>query len=495
MDQKLIIKELYKKGVLVTPKILIQIQQGFTLEQIENSIQGLEKPIEQINTSSESNIIFHLPLNVNLSKIPNSSIQIIESYDVPSKKREIRHFIRHFNVRFDQIKNILQSRHELQSLLLINKILAKQDKEEVSFIGMVQEINITKNGNILLSLEDKTGQISVLINKNKPELYNLGKELVYDEVVGITGMLGNNIVFANNVIQPSIPLNKEFKKSPDEAYMAVISDIHLGNDKCLENEFSKFIEWINGKVGNDSQKQIALKIKYLFINGDLVEGIGIYPSQEKDLVINDIYEQYDKFAEYLNQIRKDIIIVITGGNHDAMRIAEPQPPLIIKYTKKIHEMENVILVSNPALLNIHKSENFPGFDVLMYHGFSFPYYGDHVESIRQAGGMKRSDLIMQFLLERRHLAPSHGSNLYLPQEEKDPLVISTVPDFFITGHIHFTTVQNYKNITLINSSCWVTQTDYQEKMGMMPEPGRVVLINLKTREPKIIKFFQEAKHE
>ena len=34
-----------------------------------------------------------------------------------------------------------------------------------------------------------------------------------------------------------------------------------------------------------SQEQIIQKINYLFISGDIIEGVGIYPSQEKDLEI------------------------------------------------------------------------------------------------------------------------------------------------------------------------------------------------------------------
>ena len=116
------------------------------------------------------------------------------------------------------------------------------------------------------------------------------------------------------------------------------------------------------------------------------------------------------------------------------------------------------------------------------------YYADNIDSIRSKGGQKRADLIMKSLLQKRHLAPTHTSNLYIPDSEEDPLVISTIPDFFITGHIHRVSVTNFRNITMANCSCWTAITEDQEKRGILPQPAKVPVINLKTRDVKIINF-------
>ena len=60
-------------------------------------------------------------------------------------------------------------------------------------------------------------------------------------------------------------------------------------------------------------------INYLVIAGDVVDGIGIFPGQDKELAISDIYEQYEKAAQYLNAVPKHIKIIISPGNHDAVR--------------------------------------------------------------------------------------------------------------------------------------------------------------------------------
>ena len=60
------------------------------------------------------------------------------------------------------------------------------------------------------------------------------------------------------------------------------------------------------EVGSDEQKEIAKKTKYLFLVGDLVDGVGIHPRQYEELDIKDIRDQYTKLADYLKKIPKHI---------------------------------------------------------------------------------------------------------------------------------------------------------------------------------------------
>ena len=124
----------------------------------------------------------------------------------------------------------------------------------------------------------------------------------------------------------------------------------------------------------------------------------------------------------------------------------------------------------------------------MYHGYSFDFYVANVDQIRNNGGYHRADLIMKFLLKRRHLAPAFKSTPYLPAHKEDPLLIKKVPDIMISGHIHYSSVAHYKGVTMICGSCWQGKTDFQEKLGHTPEPGRVPIVNLKTREVKVLRF-------
>ncbi len=422
------------------------------------------------------------------TKRSEGNVVVIFSYKEESKKREIQDFVLLFNKRYEAIKNMLYNRQELQNITSINRIKKKKEKETISLIAMVTDKQFTKNNNILLTLEDNTGQIKAIVNKNKPELYSEAKNIVLDEIIGVTGANAENIVFVNNVLWPEIPLHKEIRKSPTKEYALFLSDFHVGSDHFLAEEFNRFLQWINCKTGSEKQKEVASNVKYIFVIGDLIDGVGVYPEQDKELVIKDVYQQYKECANLLKKIPNHITLIVCPGNHDAMRIAEPQPELYRDFAAPLYELPNIVMVSNPGIVNIASTEDFPGFDVLMYHGYSFDYYVANVDSIRSQGGYDRADLIMKFLLQRRHLAPTHASTLYLPDANQDPLVITKIPDFFVTGHIHKTSVSNYRNTTLICGSCWQSKTPFQEKVGHHPEPCRVPIVNLQTREVKILKF-------
>jgi len=449
-----------------------EFEKGKNNEVYKQFIQFLEKPAE---------VKEQTPLE-------KKKVKIIISYGEDSKKRDIQDFVSHLNSRYQSLEKILRQRQEMQNIMSINRIIPKKDREQVSLIGMVVDKQKTKNNNIVLVLEDPSGSIKVLVNKNKPELFNLANDVVLDEVIGIVGVNGDKIVFANNIVWPEIPAIKELKKSPDETYALFLSDMHVGSNNFLAEDFNKFLRWINQDLGNETQKNIANKVKYIFIAGDAIDGCGVYPSQEQELVIKDVQSQYEECARLLGQIPRNINIIICPGNHDAVQIEEPQPPLYLNFAKSLYNLPNVTLVSNPSLVNIHSSDNFPGFDVLMYHGFSFDYFIANVDGLRTKGGYDRADIVMRFLLKRRHLAPSHESNLRIPDANKDPLFIKTVPDFFVTGHIHKSIAANYRNVTLICGSCWQSKTAFQEKVGHNPEPSRVPIVNLKTREIKILRF-------
>lgn len=424
-------------------------------------------------------------------KEEDSKTNIVFSYDKENLKKDVNNFVSYFNNRYKEIEKILKARQELSSLTSIARVNSKKEKENVAVIALVTEKTVTSNNHIILTVEDLTGEVNVLVSKNNPELYEVAKDVVNDEVIGISAVTngkGDNIIFSNNIILPDVPLSKEVKKSPEEEFAVFLSDLHVGSNNFLEDKFEKFLKWINGEVGSEKQKEITDKIKYLFIAGDLVDGVGIYPGQEEELTIKDIYEQYRKCAELLERIPKHINIIVCAGNHDATRLSEPQPPMFKEYTKPLIDMDNLYMVSNPAVINIGATKDFPGFDVLLYHGYSFDYYIANVDTIRNGGGYDRADLVMQFLLQRRHLAPSHSSTLYIPDSEEDSLVIRQVPDFFVSGHIHKVGVSSYRGVSLICGSCWQSMTSFQEKMGHHPEPARVPVVNLKTRDTRIMRF-------
>ena len=417
-----------------------------------------------------------------------AKISIVKSFEKTPNKRTVAEFVRYFNVRFRAMESMLKDRSELQGLTSVSTVKKKSDRERVSIIGMVLEKNKTKNGHYMLEIEDRTGVIKVLINKDNKDLYPIATDIVLDEVIGILGTTGGDIIFADSIIHPDIPLSKEMKKSPYDHNAIFMGDFHFGSKEFLDEEFRRFLLWINGKVGSMEQREQARKVKYVFIVGDLIEGVGIYPGQENDLSVSDVKGQYDLVAKYFKKIPSHIKIIICPGNHDVGRIAEPQLPIDKEYARSLWELPNVIMVSNPAYIACDVTDEFSGVNVLLYHGGSLIYYSDAVPSLRDQGGQKVADQVMAFLLKRRHLAPTHSSTMYVPDISEDPLVIDPIPDIFVTGHIHRAQSLNYRNVTCMNTSCWTAITDDQEKRGLEPQPGRVMLVSLQTRDVKILNF-------
>ncbi len=414
-----------------------------------------------------------------------NGVKVATSYALPTKKIEVEDFVKYFRNRFMLFRSILQEHAELQNLTSLNKI--SRQKQNISIIAMILNKRITKNRNIILEVEDLTGRATLLAISNKKEIFEKAKDLVLDDIVGFKCSGNNEILFINDIIFPDTTLG-ERKRHNKEEYAIFIADLHVGSNKFLEDEFLRFVKWVNAEIGSKEQREIAGKVKYVFVVGDLVDGIGIYPGQEDELLIKDINLQYDKVAELLSRIRQDITIIICPGNHDAVRIAEPQPLLDEKFASSLYKLKNVVFVSNPAVINLSSSKEFSGFNVFLYHGYSFDFYANGVDSLRLGGAYKKPELLINFLLKRRHLAPTHSSTLYFPYDKKDPLMIQEIPDVFVSAHIHKSAVSSHNKILTISCSCWQSKTPFQEKVGHEPDPCKVPILNLKTGGVNIIDF-------
>lgn len=481
-------QDLVNKGVLISPEI---IEKKYDEKLIQEVVNFFGQDLDVLDEELLKNYL------AKKQKTKPNQIIITKEYTKPARKRTYQDFVDVFNLRFKNTTTLLRSRQELSGVLSVSRIQQKNQNEKVSIIGMILDKTFTKKQNIILTIEDPTGKTTVIITKSeeKSDLYETAKDLQLDEIIGITGTVLNQAVFADNIIFPDIPISNELKKQPEEEYAVFIGDQHFGSKVFIKEAFNKFISWLKGEVGNDEQKEIAKKVKYIIMSGDIVEGAGTYPGQQEDLEIIDIVKQYEEAANWLKKIPSHIQMVTTTGNHDVGRLAEPQEKPYKEAAQALYEIPNLQLVSNPATVNIGKTDDFPGFNILLYHGGSLIYYSENIPSVRAQGGQKKADLIMKFLLQRRHLAPTHGSTLIIPDPEEDHLFIDQVPDFFVTGHIHRSMLANYRNITMINTSCWTETTDDQIKRGLQPQPARVAIVNLKTRQAKVMNFLTKEERQ
>ncbi|MEA1999405.1 MAG: DNA polymerase II small subunit, partial [Euryarchaeota archaeon] len=63
-----------------------------------------------------------------------------------------------------------------------------------------------------------------------------------------------------------------------------------------------------------------------------------------------------------------------------------------------------------------------------------------------------------------------------------------VPDIFHCGHTHTVGVSKYRNVLLINSGTWQSQTPYQKKRDINPTAGCATLVELSELKTKILDF-------
>ncbi len=438
-----------------------------------SDIEGLIKSLKENNVDFLDINTFHKLYEGEAST--DSSIEIIKNYEGEISEAKPANWVNYFNDRFNRLKTILMSK-DRSGLLSIANIKNMPQSSDVKSIVMVSSVSISPvKKYTILDIEDNTGSYKAIIT-------NPNQEILEDQVVIISGRKYNDAIFVKDIVFPDIQMKEKVKQEMDDAFILFLSDIHVGSKLFVEDAFEKFIKWINGEIQEYSD--IAKLVKFIVLNGDLIDGIGVYPDQEKELAITDLKGQYDKLYSFLDRIPKNIKIILSQGNHDATHIAEPQPKLDKVFAENLYKLKNAVFLSNPYQVNLIVGKST--INLLSYHGFSITYYANKIPKYTK---MDAEDIenIMKIQLKSRHLAPSHGSTQLMPLP-KDYLVIEETPDIYATGHIHKTLASIYKGTVLINSSCWQYQTSYQKKYGMVPDVAKIPVVNMRDKSFQILDF-------
>ncbi len=377
--------------------------------------------------------------------------------------------------KYNKLRSLMKKRPEASSATNINNIYRLSSSVEISTVGLVDNVHHTKKGNFLLSLEDLTGKISVLIQNNADNLesVNIIERTFKDQMIFVKGLYNpgedgrRGIIFANYVSKIDIPTDFKPNTSADPLSIALISDTHIGSKEFEEDLFNKFLNFLKGKSNNKALREIAAKIKYLVINGDLIDGIGIYPNQKEDLLISDIFKQFKKASELLSEIPEYIKVFYVSGNHEPVRNAIPRPAVPNKYCEDLINL-GITCLGNPSTIKTHDV------NTLIYHGESMH---DINRLIHDLDINKPIETMKEFLI-CRHLAPVFGEKTQIAPIQNDLLVLDKIPDIFHTGHIHINGIGKYRNVTLVNSGCFQAQTDFMRSFGIIPTPGIVPVIEL-----------------
>lgn len=413
------------------------------------------------------------------AKDVDSSIKIInDPTDQICTSGSLEEYLQYFQDRFNRIRKLLNKRIDARDAMPISEALKASANSKVKIIGMITQRRESKQ-RIFLTFEDLEASVTVLVPQNvAPKVMEKARALLLDQVVCVSAVKGrNDLLIAEDFVLPDVP-----KRTPNKAtvpiYAALISDLHVGSKTFMREEFNRFVLWLNGKFGNNSLRNLASHVKYVVIAGDLVDGVGVYPGQLKELAIKDIYEQYQKVSKFLEQIPDYIELIIIPGNHDASRKALPQPALPKEYAEPLYEARMVRSLGNPCTISLHEVE------LLLYHGRSL----DDVISVVPNASFHTPEKAMRLLLKSRHLAPVYGEKTPIAPEKRDFMVIERTPDIFHAGHVHVLRYDTYRGILLVNSGAWQEQTEYQKKMGLTPTPGIIPIVSLQTLQVKPVDF-------
>jgi len=387
--------------------------------------------------------------------------------EIAEPATDAKGFIEYFRSRFDQIETILKRRVDFRDAITIGSALKLPNKTKLKTIGIVNEKR-SKGPRLFLELEDRENTISVMATDDL--VIKQGLEVQEDQVIGIDAVkYTEDLLVATSFIFPDVPVNTPHR-AKEPLYVCFIADVHVGSKYFRGDLFDRFIEWINLERGTPQLKDIASKVKYVIIAGDLVDGIGIYPEQLNELTITSIYGQYTEAAKLLKRLPDYLEIAITPGNHDATRHSMPQPKIPIEYAQDLYKDPRVKMLPTPTRLNLG------GVEVLAEHGKAL----DDILSSTPGYDFQNPLKAIELLFRCRHLAPRYGQSTPLAPEKVDRLVIREIPDIFVMGHIHVNNWKKYKGTTLISLGAWQDQTPFQKRVNIIPTVGIGSIVDLQT---------------
>ncbi|MCW4018492.1 MAG: DNA-directed DNA polymerase II small subunit [Candidatus Bathyarchaeota archaeon] len=413
------------------------------------------------------------------AKNVESQIKVLEDpTDNLSSNGTVGEFLDYFQDRFKRIEKLLRQRMDLKAATPISEALKSQHKAKLKIIGMVTEKREAKQQQ-LITIEDLNASATILVpTKASEEVQRKAQVLLPDQIICAAVVKTRSHLFlAEDIIFPEVG-QKPMRRASEPVYAVLTSDIHVGSNKFNKEAFKRFVKWLNGQYGNEAMREIASHVKYCLVAGDLVDGIGVYPGQQKELTIRDVHNQYRYAAKIFSRLPEHIEIIVSPGNHDAPRKALPQPAISEDYLPTLQGSRRIYSLGNPCTVSIH------GVEVLMFHGRSL----DDIIGSVPGTDHEHPEKAMKLFIQGRHLAPIYGGKTTLSPEKRDFLVIDKVPDIFHAGHIHVLGMCNHRGVLVVNSGGWQEQTDYMAKLGLVPTPGKVPVVNLQTMEARVLSF-------
>ncbi len=474
LQQVKILRKLLVKGFNVSPEAL-ELLSKLDEKKLNEVVELLSKVDKAV---IEPEDVIHLTEGRRPAKekynIP-SRVDNISVIKVPRElgvKGTVDEFVSMVRSRFEFLKSILVRKSEVDPIPIADlKVSTRRNGDRILIIGMVMEKRVFRDFSIRMVLDDETGSMPVIFKKDS-RYWDRADKVPVDSVLAVKGTFLNGRIYAESFRVPDLEGNL-VKPGSAKGKAVLVSDTHIGSKYFNERSFDKFIRWLN----SDSAKDVH----YLIICGDLVDGIGVYPNQEDELKITDVYKQFSLAATYLERIPENVKIIYIPGNHEPVRQAEPQPIIPSEYLDELLDVRpDLISLPNPSMIGIGDVR------ILLYHGRSLNAIFKHIPGLQPI----RPETVveaMTWMLKLRHLAPIYGEHPIAP-ERKDWLLIDEVPHILHTGHIHVYGLGEYKGVNLVNSGTFENETPYIKSLGIEVTVGKVPIVNLENLKVEIENF-------
>ena len=378
-------------------------------------------------------------------------------------------FVDYFNSRFHQLSAIIRQRMEVRDAVPLSLALGLPVRKKFKTIGIVTQKR-SHGDKTFLELEDPECSATVMVTGK--DAIEKSLEVINDQVICIEGFkFRDDLLLANNLVWPDVPIH-DLRKADKPVCAVIIGDVHVGSKYFREDLFDKFVDWLNLELGPPPTRELASRVKYLIIAGDLVDGVGIYPNQIEELTLLNQRDQYTEAAHLLSRLPEYIEIIVTPGNHDAVRRSLPQPAVPESYAPELYKNPRVHMLPNPSYVSLH------GVEALIIHGKGM----DDILSSTPGYEFSHPVKALELLVRCRTVAPIYGQTTPIAPERVDRLVIKQVPDFVAAGHIHIHEYRKYKGISLITSGSFQSQTPFQKRMKLTPTPGVISVFNLQNHQ-------------
>ena len=373
-------------------------------------------------------------------------------------------FSRLFRDRYERLLSVVRGRLDAKGVSSTAAVKGTAQGKKAKVAGLLTNRS-DRRTNVEVTLDDPSGTVRLICQDES--VAKAAMEAPLDSLlVAEVSRAKSGQLYADSLMLPDVP-GRKFASSSHCVYAVLLSDLHIGSSMFLAGDFERFIAWLNGELGD---LDVVNRVKYLVVAGDLVDGVGVYPGQEFQLAERDPKNQYEMAARLLKKVPSHIQILVSPGNHDAVRQALPQPAVGPDMAEPLYRLSNLKLVGDPCYVKLH------GVTFLVYHGKSL----DDVIATTPGLSYDRPTDAMKLLLRSRHLAPTYGKRTAISPELRDFMVIDPVPDVLHCGHVHTFGELAYRGTLLVNSGTWQAQTSFQSNMGLEPTPSIVAVLDLST---------------